>query len=183
MWVEETSGLAAGGGLSREFNLDLEGRALEPWIRRALLTLLALFVLGGLMSLMGQTPTTIRSEGERGAVSLTTPPTLRGGLMFQTKITIEAGPSAPLHSPELVLSKGFLDGLTLNTLEPGPAEEESDADHLTLTFPRLDPGKATTVWIDYQVNPTTVGARTQELALLDDGDPVADVALPVEVLP
>jgi hypothetical protein len=182
MWAEETAGVAAAGGLSREYHQDLEGRSFEPWVRRAALLILLLFVGAGLLSLFGQTPETIRSTADRAALSLTAPGTVRGGLLYQTQITVTAGPDG-LHKPELALSSGFIDGITLNTLEPSPVEEDSSNGNLILTFAALEPGETLTVWLDGQVNPTTVGSRTQHLELREDGDPVTGLSSPVKVLP
>ncbi len=182
MWAEETSGVAAAGGLSRGYHQELESRHFEPWVRRVLLTLLGVFVVAGLFSVFGQTPATVTSAVSGGTLSLTAPTEIRGGLLYQTKVVVEAGPDG-LRTPQLAFSPAMVEGITLNTLVPAPAEEESSADEFVFTYPKLEPGTSLTVWMDSQVNPTTVGSRALELELRDDGVPVTRVSQPQNVLP
>lgn len=182
MWAEETSGAVTAGGLSRGYHQDLEGRHYEPWIRRLLLTLLAAFVLAGLFSVFGQTVKVVTSAVPGGTLTLEAPTEVRGGLLYQTKVVVEAGPEG-LDTPELAFSPALLEGITLNTLAPAPAEEESSADELVFTYPEIDAGDTLTVWMDSQVNPTTTGSRTMGLELRDDGKPVTSVSQPQNVLP
>ena len=73
-----------------------------------------------------------------------------------------------MQNPRLILDKGFLEGITINTIEPQANQELSRRDSLVLTYNQLAAGDKLTVWIEAQVNPTTVGRRLQSLSL-DDG--------------
>ncbi len=149
-------------GLSGPRHGDLTGRTAEVWIRRILLTLLAAFVMAGLLSVFGQTErvsTVIAANGT--SLALTAPERLRGGTIFQTKVAVKA--SETIEDPQLVLSAGFLDGITLNTVEPTPVNERSAGDQLILRYPRILEGTTITAWFEHQVNPTTTGSRVQEL--------------------
>jgi hypothetical protein len=169
-------------GLSKRTHQDLEGRGAEVWIRRILLAALAAFILLGLLSIFGQHSTVVRAGGPGGTLTIESPDALRGGLVYQTKVTVTPGPNG-VKEPKLVLSSGYLDGLTMNTMEPSPTEEKSVDGALVLSFGALEPDDTLTVWIDYQVNPTTVGARTQEMTLRDGERTVARASRRMEVYP
>jgi hypothetical protein len=78
-----------------------------------------------------------------------------------------------LSTPTLVLNRGFLDGLTINTIEPQASQELNRNGALVLQYGAIQAGHRLNVWIEFQVNPTTVGARTQRLELDDGQTPVA----------
>ncbi len=169
-------------GLSGPQHEALEGRATEVWIRRALLGLLTAFLIAGLLSVFGQVERVRTVAGASGArVTLTAPDRLRGGLIFQTKVVVEA--SETIDDPQLVLSAGFLDGVTLNTVEPGPVNERSESDRLILRYPRIREGTTMTAWFEHQVNPTTTGSRVQKFTLRDGDQSLATIARTVQILP
>lgn len=168
-------------GLTGPAHQDLEGRAIEVLARRVVLGLLVVFLIAGLFSLFGQRSATVTASGGGATLTVRSPDALRGGLVYQTKITAQG--AAAIDAPKLVLSPGFLDGLTINTLEPSPAEEKTVDGHLVLTFPPVEAGDLLTVWIDGQVNPTTVGRRVHEVTLRDGENPLVSARLDVEVYP
>jgi len=176
--VEDTSEI----GLSGSRHETLAGRAAEVWIRRALLGLLTVFLIAGLLSVFGQVERVTTVAGAGGAsLTLTAPDRLRGGLIFQTKVVVEA--SETIDDPQLVLSAGFLDGVTLNTVEPGPVNERSEGDQLILRYPRVLEGTTMTAWFEHQVNPTTTGSQVQKLTLRDGDQPLAAIARTVRIAP
>jgi hypothetical protein len=80
-----------------------------------------------------------------------------------------------LAQPKLVLDQGFLDGLTVNTIEPQASQELNRDGRLVLEYDAIAAGEQLTVWIQYQVNPTTVGSRTQRIELDDGQRPITQV--------
>jgi hypothetical protein len=145
---------------------DLMGRGAHPWARRILLTLLTAIPVLALLGVFGQR--VIRSHASAPAANLTlsAPKRVRGGLLFQSKITVLA--HQKLSQPKLVLGPGFLDGLTVNTIEPNASQELSRDGSLVLEYGAVPAGQRLTVWVEYQVNPTTIGTQRQRLEL-DDG--------------
>ena len=103
---------------------DLEGRTWHPWLRRALLGLVA-----------------------------------------------------------LVLDQDWLDGLTVNTIEPSPVNEASRDGSLALELGHLPAGARHVLYVEYQVNPTTVGRRTLKLELDDGETPVATLSRSLRIFP
>jgi hypothetical protein len=59
--------------------------------------------------------------------------------------------------------------MTVNTIEPSPVSEASRDGRLALSLGHLPAGAKYVLFMQFQVNPTTVGSRTLR-AELDDGD-------------
>jgi hypothetical protein len=153
---------------------DLKRRGLHPWARRAMLLVLVAAVVLAMAGTFGQrTGAASQARGQAATLTLSGPAHLRGGLYFQAKINVLA--HRRLSTPTLVLDGGFLDGLTINTIEPQATQELNRNGRLVLQYGALQGGHRLTVWIEYQVNPTTVGGRTQRVELDDGGTPLAAV--------
>lgn len=128
---------------------------------------MAVVLVLGLLDVFGQRPSTTRVDSDAATLEISSPGSVRGGLLFQSRFTIEA--RQELKDATLVLGPGWLDGLTVNTIEPSPVNEASRDGRLTLELGHLPAGAKYVLFVDYQVNPTTVGRRTQRVEL-DDGE-------------
>jgi hypothetical protein len=83
-----------------------------------------------------------------------------------------------------VLSSGWIDGLTLNTNEPSaPSETGGPNGSLVLSLGSLQAGQTFVQYFEYQVNPTSVGSRDQDMTLASDGAPVVSIARTLTVVP
>lgn len=69
-------------GLTVERNRDLRGRSEHVWIRRALLSLVAVLPILALLNVFGQRPTTTSAHGLTADLAVTAPARLRSGLIF-----------------------------------------------------------------------------------------------------
>src|SRR4051794_16689778 len=150
-----------------ERHRDLEGRLQAPWFRRALLGLLALICIVGLFDVFGQRPHTTHATATTAELDVQVPSAVRGGLLYQGRFTIRA--LQELKDAQLVLSPGWADGITINTVEPSPIGEASRDGRLVFDLGHVPAGERHVLYMDFQVNPTTVSRRTLEVAL-DDGD-------------
>lgn len=157
----------APAGLTLEHHRDLEGREHRPWTRRALLALLTAVLVAGLLNAFGQRPSTAAAEAAEARLEVFAPARLRSGLYFETRITVEA--VTELERAALVLDQGWLDGITLNTVEPAPIGEASRDGRLVLELGRVPPGDRHVLYLHMQVNPTTVGRRSADVVLEDGG--------------
>ena len=83
---------------------------------------------------------------------------MRGGLLYQARFTIVAHQA--LNDATLVLNESWIDGLTVNTIEPSPVNQASRNGSLAFELGHLPAGAKYVLYMDYQVNPTTVGSRT-----------------------
>jgi hypothetical protein len=153
----------------------------ERWMRWTLVAALAVLAVAALGDVFGQHPTTAEADAAAATVRVKSPDAIRGGLLFQSRIQVAA--HAPIRRPTLFLGSGWLDNLTLNTVEPGPTKESSEAGGVALEFPRLEAGRTLTVYLQFQVNPTTVGRRSQDVVLRDGERRIAVVERTVTVFP
>lgn len=169
------------GPLERARHLDLEGRSLEVWARRAGIAVL-LAILGiALAGMFGQRGKTWTASGPAATIRLDAPGALRSGLMYQARFEIEA--LRPIERPLLVLQDGWLEGMTLNSLQPAPVDETERNGYLALGYARLDAGDTMTVFAELQANPTTTGRRAQAVLLEDGGEVVARIDREITVFP
>jgi hypothetical protein len=160
---------------------DLQGRQWHPWLRRGLLALVAVVLLLGLLDVFGQRPSSDRVSSGAARLEVTVPHSLRGGLLFQARFTIEV--EQDLKDVTLVLGRGWLEGLTVNTIEPSPLNEASRNGKLALELGHLPAGSKYVLYVEYQVNPTTVGRRTLTVDLDDGEQPILSTERSLTVFP
>jgi hypothetical protein len=166
-------------GLVLKRDRDLEGRSL--WWRRGLLTLLAAFVLLGLLNLFGQRPATVHAANDVAAMSLYAPTKLRGGLLWTARVHIAA--RREIKDATLVLDPGWMEGMQINSLEPSPIGEASRDGRPTLELGHIPGGRSFTFYMAFQVNATNVGHRSQNLALDDGTTPILTIKRDVTIYP
>ena len=114
-------------------------------------------------------------------LEISAPARLRGGLFFQGRFTVDA--RRPLENATLVLAPGWLEGMSINTIEPAPAEEASRDGDLALSFGPLGEGERLVVHMQLQVNPTNVGHRDASVSLYDGGTLVTTDDRTITVFP
>jgi hypothetical protein len=158
--------VAGAGSIDIARQRQLERRSSGPWVRRAIIALFVAWAIVVLTGQIGQHPKHQVAIAPAASLDLSSPARLRGGLYFQTRIIVRT--SRQLQNPRVILDKGFLEGITINSIEPQPSQELSRRDSVVLTYNQLAAGDKLTVWIECQVNPTTVGRRLQSVSL-DDG--------------
>ena len=160
---------------------DLKGRGWHPWVRRGLVSVVALVAVLALFGFLGQSTSTTRAATPAATLSVDAPDGVRGGLLYQARFTILA--HQELKQAVLVLNEKWIDGLTVNTIEPSPVNEASRDGKLAFDLGHLAAGAKYVLYVDYQVNPTTVGSRTLK-AELDDGEqPVASLTRSLRIWP
>jgi len=102
--------------------------------------------------------------------------------VFQTRVDIYA--RSRIAAPTLVLSRGWFDGMTLNSVNPAPASQTGANGAVSFSYPPLAAGRELTVWFEWSVNPTNlVWDRSQLFQLSDGSVPILDLRLPVTVFP
>jgi hypothetical protein len=160
---------------------DLEGRLWHAWVRRSLVALLAAITLLALLGVFGQRPSSSHAQAAPARLSVSAPGSVRGGLLYQARFTVEADQA--LDDATLVLSPSWVDGITVNTIEPSPVNEASRNGSLALSLGHLPAGARHELFLDFQVNPTTVGSRTLRVEL-DDGEmPILTVSRDLRIYP
>lgn len=154
-------------GIERERSGDRPHPDASTWVRRAILVIPAVLVILGLANTFGQRPTVSEATSGAADLSVEAPADLRGGLMFQVRIEILA--HRRLVHPTLILSHGWFESMTENSVNPQPSTETSLNDRPTFVFPPIAAGRRATYWFQFQVNPTNVGWRRNETVTLADG--------------
>jgi hypothetical protein len=71
----------------------------------------------------------------------------------------------------------------INSIEPAPVEELGRDGRLALDFGPVAAGETATVYMEFQVNPTNVGRRSQDVELRDGDRLLARADLAVTILP
>lgn len=160
---------------------DLEGRTLFPWIRRALVLLLAVVPVLALFNVFGQRPSVSRADAVPASLTVSAPAALRRGLLFQARFTIEA--KEPLREAVLLLNEAWLNGITVNTIEPSPVNEASRNGRLAFDLGHLPAGSRYVLFMEFQVNPTTLGRRTLHAELDDGVQTVATITRDLTIFP
>jgi hypothetical protein len=160
---------------------DLEGRERRPYVRWIILTLLGLLCLLGLANVFGQQPSTNTAAADGVEFEVYSPERLRSGLFFMSRFTIRA--QREVEAATLVLDPGWLEGITLNTLEPGPVGEASRNGKLALELGHVPAGDKHVFFLHFQVNPTEVGHRSQDVALYDGEELLLEIDRAITIYP
>jgi hypothetical protein len=152
------------------------------WIRRAVLAIAVVPVAAALAGLIGQRESTSTATGAGARLQLLAPRRLRGGLLWRARLEVRA--LRAIDHPRIVLAPGWAEGMQFNTIEPGAQGEAGrDDGGIVLSYPALSAGGRLVVYLQFQVNPTTIGDQDASVALDDAERPVARVAHTITVLP
>lgn len=160
---------------------DERGVRLGVRTRRTILSVLLVVPLLALLGLLGQRAGAWHAAGARATLELRGPGTVRGGLYFESRVTIRA--RGRIQHPRLVLDEGWLEGMQVNSIEPSPQSESSRDGRLVLAYSSLLPGDLWRIYFQFQVNPTNVGHRSYALELDDDTTRIARIDRSLTVLP
>jgi hypothetical protein len=166
--------------LTLKRNRDLEGRR-DVLVRRIGVAILLVLLALALLNLFGQRPGTTTAETEAAKLSVYAPSRVRSGLIYEARITVDA--VRELKRAALVFDTGWTEGLTINTIEPGPIGEASRDGHLALELGHVPAGQRYVLYLQLQVNPTNVGHRSQDVQLLDGDAVVTTVERSITVFP
>ena len=168
-------------GLSVERNRDLHGRARHPAYRRALLCLVAAFPVLALLNVFGQHPTVTSAQAPAADLKVTAPARLRSGLIFQVRVEVAAHRDISL--PQLIFSQGWWESMSENSVAPNPTDQTSSNGRVALTYTKLAAGHTLIVWLYFQVNPTNVGKRSEDIELNDGSHPITSIHRSVTIFP
>ncbi len=149
--------------------------------RMVLTGLLAAIVLAAAVGLVGQRPSTTVAESEPAELMVYSPNKLRGGLLFTTRFEILA--RKPLRAATLVLDSGWFEGMQVNSIVPQPRSESSRDGRVFLHIGPVAAGERVVTFVQFQVNPTNVGRRSQDVRLLDGSKQLVEIRRDVTVFP
>jgi hypothetical protein len=159
---------------------DREGRR-DVIARRVGLSALLVLLALGVFNLFGQRPATTSADSEGAKLEVYAPERVRGGLFYQARFTIDA--VRELGNAMLVLDPGWIEGITINTLAPGPIGEASRDGKLVFELGRVPAGQKHVFSLQLQVNPTNIGHRSQDVELHDGDELLATIDRTITVFP
>ena len=166
--------------------LTLSGnRDSRAWVvlaaRRVLFSLLTLIFVAAAVNVFGQQPRATTTTAGAASLEVFAPIRLRGGLFYEGRFTIRA--RREIARATLVLDRGWLEQMHINTIEPSPIGEASRDGKLALDFGHVAAGDFLVAYLQFQVNPTNVGRRSQDVDLYDGTELLARVERTVTVFP
>ena len=148
---------------------DLEGiRPYGIWVRRSVLTLIAAISVIGLLNLFGQRPGVTTVSASAATLSLNAPSALRSGLLWSAVFRVRA--QQDLKKATLVLDQGWANGIGINTIEPSPLGQSSQNGRIAFDLGHIPKGGTFVLFMQFQVNATTVTWRRRQNVELDDGN-------------
>jgi hypothetical protein len=159
---------------------DREGRRDVTARRIALAALLVVLALG-LLNVFGQRPATTVADAAAATLEVYAPERVRGGLFYEARFTIDA--REEVEQATLVLDPGWAEGITINTVAPGPIGEASRDGRLAFELGRIPAGQKHVLFLQLQVNPTNVGHRAQDVELYDGDELLASIDRTITVWP
>ena len=151
--------------LTLKRNRDLDGMPRRPWVRWALVALVAAVVVLGALNVFGQQAETTVVDADAARLEVFSPDALRSGLLFMSRFVIDA--KQDLDEATLVLDPGWLEGVTLNTVEPAPVGEASRDGRIAFELGHIPAGDQYRFYLHFQVNPTEFGRVSHDVELYD----------------
>jgi hypothetical protein len=160
---------------------ELRGRGREVWVRRVSLLVVTAIPVLALFNVFGQAPSEAVADSPTATLIVSSPNQVRGGLLFQARFTIVA--HQEIKNATLNLGRGWAEGFTINTLEPSPSQETSDNGRLSFQLGDIPARQTFTLYMQFQVNPVTVGSRSQVTELLDGSTGLVAITRDMTVFP
>jgi hypothetical protein len=160
---------------------DLSGRGYEIWIRRGLFALLPTIVILALLNVFGQRSVVRTESASAATLKLFAPPRVRSGLLYEARFRVTA--HRDLKSATLVLGPGWLESMTVNTIEPSPVNESSQNGRLSLELGHIPAGGSHLLFMQFQTNPTNVGHRSAPVTLLDGDEELLHIDRSITIFP
>jgi len=168
-------------GITLERHRDLDGRTASLWLRRAILCAIAVLPILALLNVFGQHPSTTSTNTPAVSVQVTSPSRLRSGLIFQVRMKITAHQN--IKELEVVFDRGWWESMSVNSSVPEPSEESSSDGRVVFDYGPLGAGHTHESWIYFQVNPTNVGKRQEDIDVKDGETELAHINRSLTIFP
>ena len=149
--------------------------------RRLLVGLLALLALLGLANVFGQSPSHSTGTGDVATLDVSAPDRLRGGLFYQGRFSIHA--KQEIDQATILLDSGWFESMHINSYSPEPLASGYRNGKLVLDYGHVAAGDTLVARLQFQVNATNVGRRSQGVELHDEDVPLAAVDRDVTIFP
>ena len=114
-------------------------------------------------------------------MNVTAPARLRSGLIFQVRVQVTA--HRDIKELQLVFDKGWWESMSVNSMVPEPSEESSEEGKVLLSYGKLGAGQQHVNWIYFQVNPTNVAKRSEDIEVRDGSTPLLHIHRAITIFP
>jgi hypothetical protein len=157
----------------------------EGWLKHAspvsvaVLGAVLLLALSGLLG--GSGDAEISAFAPDADLVVTTPTTVRNGVFFETLIEVRA--KRDFGELVLAVEPSLWRDVTQNSMLPAAADESFEDGRFRYSYGKVEAGRSLTVKIDSQINPSLVAGDEGTVAVLDGDRKVAEVSVPMRVLP
>jgi len=146
-----------------------------------MLCLIGVLPVLALFNVFGQHPTTTSAGVPAASVNVTAPERLRSGLIFQVRVRITA--HRDIRELQLVFDRGWWESMSVNSSVPEPTEESSSDGRVVFDYGPLGAGHTHVSWIYFQVNPTNVGERQENLDVKDGNTELVRIKRSMTIFP
>jgi Protein of unknown function (DUF421) len=102
---------------------------------------------------------------EAATLKLHAPPRVRSGVLYEARFHVSA--QRDLKRATLLLGPSWVEGMTLNTIEPSPAHEASANGQLSFELGHIPAGGSYILFLEFRTNPTNVGHRSAPEKLIE----------------
>jgi len=134
-----------------------------------------------LFNLFGQRPETATVDTPSARLAVYSPTALRGGLLFTSRFHVTA--HKDIRKALLILAPGWIEDMQVNSITPEPRSAGSRDGRIVLDLGPIAAGHSVITFIEFQVNPTNVGHRSQDVELDDGSRPLLHIERSVTVFP
>jgi hypothetical protein len=134
-----------------------------------------------LLDVFGQRPTVSTAHAAAADLRVTAPARLRSGLIFQVRVEVVAHQT--ISVPQLIFSQGWWESMSENSIEPSATDETSSNGRVSFTYNKLTAGHTLIMWLYFQVNPTNVGKRSEDVELNDGSKQITSIHRSLTIFP
>ncbi len=149
--------------------------------RIALIGLMGLLALAATGLLGGGSRPVLAAKGPQAELQIKTPGVMRSGMFLETQVDVRARQA--IAKPVLAISESYWRDITINTVEPSPASEDSKAGMFLFEYEPMEAGDLLRVKFDGQINPSLFAGTQGRIELRDDKRTIVSIPLDLTVLP
>jgi hypothetical protein len=161
--------------------VDQGSHKVAMWLRRAMLTAMALAVAADLFSLLGVHTSSVTAQRNGYTLTLHYPSVARAGLDTPWQVTV-VHPGGFGKELTLGVTGDYFNIFETQGFHPNPASETRDGTTLYLTF-TAPPGNTFVVDFDAYIQPASQQGRSATVSVIDSGTPMVAVDYRTRLMP
>ncbi len=122
-----------------------------------------------------------RAESTGVALAVHAPEIIRNGEFFEMRIRVVS--DEPIGELVIGVEQALWTDMTVNTMIPAAAEEQSTNGEFRFSFDALEPATPFLLKVDMQVNPDIVGGNDGRITVYDGDEALVDASVSIGVMP